>query len=112
MRAPSPPWLALVCGLACACGDVPTLTFPSRDAGPDGSEAAAPNADAGGDAAAGGCPGANPPPGAYICCGAIACEGLCSGQCDLCASKCTSPGQICCAKNNNVLCVAAGSICH
>jgi len=102
------PWLALAC-LACACEEVPTLTFDARDVGPDVEDGASSGLDASTD---GGCGGLAPPQGAYICCGAVVCLGLCSGQCDVCASKCASPDQICCAKTNNVVCLAAGSICH
>jgi hypothetical protein len=107
-RRPSP-WLVLAC-LACACEEVPTLTFDQRDAGPDVEDGAASGPDAGTD---GGCGGLAPPQAAYVCCGAVVCQGLCNAtQCDACTSKCTSPGQICCAKNNNVVCLPAGSICH
>ena len=103
------PWI-VAASLAGGCEDVPTLTFTENDArstvAPDVEEAAPPSGDAGG------CPGANPPPAPFVCCGSVACQGLCSGQCDTCASKCHSPGEVCCAKNNNVLCIAAGSICH
>jgi hypothetical protein len=96
-----------------ACEGVPKLTFAEEDAAADvatdAQDAAADAADANDD---GGCPGSNPPLAPFVCCGAVACLGLCTGQCDACASKCTSPGQVCCAKTNNVLCMAPGSICH
>jgi hypothetical protein len=102
------PWL-LVASLVGACEGVPTLTFEEGDAAADvASDAQDAAADASDD---GGCPGSNPPSAPFVCCGAVACEGLCTGQCDLCASKCTSP-QVCCAKTNNVVCIGAGSICH
>ncbi len=97
--------LALALGLATGCEAVPVLTF-EVDAGPGDDAAAAPE-DAGADA---GCP-ESPPSGASVCCGPVACDGLCASQCAACAAKCT-PDQLCCAKTNNVVCMAAGSICH
>ena len=105
--------LSLAMGpLACACEDVPTLTFPTADAAPD----ADPDA---GDAASGdaGLVGScsqpdDAAPAPYVCCGSIACEGQCSGHCDLCASKCTDPETFCCAKTNNVICLPVTSVCH
>lgn len=96
--------------LACACEEVPTLAFPQGDATPD----SAPDADGGALAENedGGCPGSNPPTAPFVCCGPIVCEGQCGGQCDTCMNKCTSPGELCCAKTNNVVCLSAGSICH
>jgi hypothetical protein len=100
----------MVASLVFACEGVPRLTFAEGDAAADvTTDDAAPSADANDD---GGCPGSDPPPAPFVCCGAMACEGLCTGQCDACASKCTLPGQVCCAKNNNVVCIVAGSICH
>jgi hypothetical protein len=91
--------------LVCACEGVPTLTFPSPDAAEDG--ALAPT-----DASVeGGCP----PPASgnpFVCCGTVTCEGQCMGQCVPCMNKCTSPGEFCCAKTNNVMCLSAGSICR
>jgi hypothetical protein len=107
-RRPSP-WLVLAClACACACEEVPTLTFDERDATPDVDDGAARAPDSSTD---GGCGGLAPPQAPYVCCGSVVCQGLCNGQCDACASKCSAPGQICCAKNNNVVCFAAGSIC-
>ncbi len=101
---------------ACACEAVPTLTFERADAmtdaaadATDADGAPGPASDADVD---GGCPGPDPPQAAFVCCGPVACEGQCAGQCDACTTKCTAPGDICCAKTNNVLCLPAGSICH
>jgi hypothetical protein len=93
--------LALIAAVACAA--VPTLTFESRDAAPDGDNDAS-------DDGSTACSGSNPQ-AAYVCCGAVMCQGDCAGQCDACAAKCTSPGDVCCPKNNNVVCFAPGSIC-
>jgi hypothetical protein len=103
-----------ISALACACEEVPTLTFAQEDAALDGPPDAA---DAGSPPASdadvdGGCPGSTPPSSPFICCGPVACEGQCTGQCDACMTKCTTPGDVCCAKANNVVCLSAGSICH
>ena len=109
------PMVALVIG---ACEGVPRLTFAEGDAAADvatDADDGAPSAADGAPAAdandAGGCPGSDPP-APFVCCGDVACQGLCTGQCDACASKCILPGQVCCAKTNNVVCLAAGSVCH
>jgi hypothetical protein len=95
-----------------ACNSVPALTFEQADAGetdataPDG---AAENGEAGegGDAS---CP-SGVPANATLCCGAVACDGVnCGEHCALCQS-CT-PQQLCCAKENNVVCQAPSAICH
>jgi hypothetical protein len=109
---------AALAGAASGCESVPVLTFAGAGGSVDATDTGAADVDApesgpddvevGPEA---GCP-ENPPPGTSVCCGAVACEGLCAGQCDACAAKCTAPGESCCAKNNNVLCLSAGSICH
>lgn len=88
------------------CESVPELTFAEVDAAADAPDTGLADVDAGAV-----CP-ESPPPGTSVCCGSVACEGLCAGQCDACASKCTAPGEFCCAKNNNVLCLSAGALCH
>jgi hypothetical protein len=95
--------LLAVAGLLFSCEAVPELTFAVRDAEVD--------ADAGADAEAGTCGGPSPPAAPYVCCGPNVCQGPCDDECDLCMSKC-APDQVCCAKNNNVVCTAAGMICH
>ncbi len=113
---------ALGVGL-CACEAVPTLTFAQADAAPDVATDAVDAADAADadvtavDASVeasveGGCPGVHPPSDPFVCCGSIVCEGLCAGQCGACMSKCTSPGEFCCAKTNNVQCLSSGTTCH
>jgi hypothetical protein len=104
----------MAASLVFACEGVPRLTFEEGDAAADAQDGGPSAGDAadGADANDGGCPGSDPPPAPFVCCGAVACLGLCTGQCDACASKCTLPGQVCCAKTNNVVCIAAGSICH
>jgi hypothetical protein len=108
-KHPPTPRLALAAVVLCACADVPALTFAQADAAPDAPlDASAAGLDAGpacvqpDDAA----------PAPYVCCGSIACEGLCAGNCDLCASRCTDPETFCCAKNNNVICLPLTSACH
>jgi hypothetical protein len=96
------------------CEAVPTLTFAQDDAAagatPDAADGGAPpGIDADVES---GCPGSDPPAAPFVCCGSVACEGQCTGQCGACADKCTTPGEFCCAKNNNVLCLSPGSICH
>jgi hypothetical protein len=125
--------MAVVCSAAnSACEGVPTLTFAQADAAQnsvadaaevnrdapdavsdvlDAGAVDAPPVESGDSSAADGCPGPNPPLAAYVCCGAVVCEGLCTGRCDACA-KCTSPGTFCCAKNNSIQCLSAGMICH
>jgi hypothetical protein len=104
--------------LAWGCEGVPTLTFVQPDATPDATPEAAGDATEDGaltptDAGVeGGCPSPAPAQTPFVCCGPITCEGQCAGQCDACMSKCTSPGDLCCAKNNNVVCLPAGSICR
>ncbi len=94
--------------LLCACEAVPTLTFP--DAATDAAQDAA---DGGIADAESTCTQPNDAaPAPYVCCGPIACEGQCSGNCDLCASKCTDPETFCCAKTNNVICLPLTSVCH
>lgn len=100
---------------ALACEDVPSLTFAEADAASEAAQDAA--ADAGAPAASdadidGGCPGSSPPQAPFVCCGPVACEGQCTGQCGACMEKCVVPGEVCCAKTNNVVCLSAGSICH
>jgi hypothetical protein len=97
---------ALAAWLACACEAVPTLTFAERDAAPD-VEDASDDTDGASD---GGCTGDSAPQAAFVCCGAVMCQGPCSGQCGMCTGKCKA-GQVCCAKSNNVVCFAAGTIC-
>jgi hypothetical protein len=93
-----------------SCADVPTLTFLQADAAPDASEEAG---EAGGADASPGCAAPDDAaPAPYVCCGSVACEGLCSGNCDLCATKCADPETFCCAKNNNVICLPLTSVCH
>ncbi len=94
------------------CEDVPTLTF-APDAAPDAIlDAADAGAALPADATAeGGCPGVSPPQAAFVCCGPVMCEGQCAGQCNVCMSKCTSPGDFCCAQTNNVVCRPAGAVC-
>jgi hypothetical protein len=96
--------------LAMGCEAVPTLTFVD-DGGDDAQDAAQEDAAATDAASDAGCP-QSPPSGASVCCGAVGCEGLCSTQCGLCASKCTMPGQYCCAKTNSVMCIDIGTKCH
>jgi hypothetical protein len=92
-----------------ACEEVPTLTFAQADAPSEAAQDAAEAYDADID---GGCPGPNPPQAPFVCCGPVACEGVCTGQCGACMEKCMMPGDVCCAKTNNVVCLPAGSICH
>jgi hypothetical protein len=108
---------SVLASAASGCESVPVLTFADvdgpgdaadTDATDDAPETSPADVEAGAEAA---CP-ESPPPGTSVCCGAVACEGLCAGQCDTCAARCTTPGEFCCAKNNNVLCLSAGSICH
>ncbi len=97
--------------LACACEGVPTLTFAQADANADAAVDAAdagPPPDIDSDVE-GGCD-ASDAQGPFLCCGAVVCEGQCTGQCDVCLSRCAS-GEVCCAKNNNVVCRSAGLIC-
>jgi hypothetical protein len=54
--------------------------------------------------------GASAPQAAFVCCGAVMCQGSCTGKCDACTSSCTG-GQVCCAHSNNVVCFAAGTVC-
>ncbi|HTB73952.1 MAG TPA: hypothetical protein VK762_11945 [Polyangiaceae bacterium] len=98
--------LAFSSALLCACEAVPTLTFAPPDAAEDGSLAPT---DAGVE---GGCPTPASAQTPFVCCGTVTCEGQCAGQCVSCMNKCTSPGEFCCAKTNNVMCLSAGSICH
>lgn len=97
---------------ACACEAVPALTFAERDAAPDVEDASAsPDASDDADSANdGGCMGASAPQAAFVCCGAVMCQGSCTGKCDACTSSCTG-GQVCCAHSNNVVCFAAGTVC-
>jgi hypothetical protein len=120
--------LVLLLGLP-ACEAVPALAFAELDATAtdaadvvaiDAADAAeeGPTADVapdavlprdGGDAGAG-CPRA-PPAGASVCCGAVACDLNCvPALCTMCEQSC--PGQLCCARNNNVMCLPIGSTCH
>jgi hypothetical protein len=102
--------LALAALLACAwaCEAVPTLTFEEKDATPD-VEDASDDADGANDRE---CTGDGAPQAAFVCCGAVMCQGLCTGQCDACTSKCMA-GQVCCPKSNiNVVCFAPGTICR
>lgn len=96
----------------CACEDVPTLTFAQADATPeaalDAADTDAPAIDASVEA---GCSAPGSPQNPFICCGPVACEGQCAGQCDMCMKKCASPGDFCCAKLNNVICRPAGAAC-
>jgi hypothetical protein len=79
--------------------------------GGDGSaDGATAELDGGGDTGSM-CSGAMAPPAPYVCCGAVFCQGQCGGQCDACSAKCT-PGQVCCAKTNNVVCLSPGGVCH
>jgi hypothetical protein len=95
--------------LLCACEDVPTLTFP--DAAPDAAQDAGEGgSDAGPESTCSQPNDAAPAP--YVCCGAVACEGQCSGNCDLCTRKCTDPETFCCAKTNNVICLPLTSVCR
>jgi hypothetical protein len=104
---------SVLSALTCACEGVPTLVFAERDAASDVAEDAGDATGVPADASdEGACPGANPPPAPFVCCGPVACQGLCNGQCDACMSKCTSPGEVCCAKTNNVVCLSAGTNCH
>lgn len=121
-----------VSALVCACEGVPTLTFAQPDARPDatddgllsasdgsvdGATAASDGSDDGllapTDA---GVEGSCPPPASaqtpFVCCGTVTCEGQCAGQCVSCMNKCAAPGEFCCAKTNNVMCLSAGSICR
>ena len=108
--------LAFACAAATlACEAVPDLTFADAAADLDAADAAEDASDAGAaeDAALDGglgCP-TSPPPGASVCCGAIACEGLCASQCAMCMATC-SPDALCCAKTNNVRCLRDGGVCH
>ncbi|HEX3771036.1 MAG TPA: hypothetical protein VHV30_09240 [Polyangiaceae bacterium] len=109
MRSPTTRWSALfrlaavLAGLACAaCEAVPDLTFTAPDGALEAESV---------DAGEAGCAGDSMPSSPYVCCGALVCEGPCEGQCDLCASKC-SAGEVCCAKNNNIVCMGAGALCH
>jgi hypothetical protein len=98
---------------ASACEGVPTLTFLQTDAASESSQDAADGGPQSTDADVdGGCPGSSPPPAPFVCCGPVACEGNCAGQCDACMTKCTTPGDVCCAKTNNVVCSPPGTICH
>ena len=104
----------LVVASATACEDVPSLTYATVDGGAD-----APPYDGGADggeatdaAIEAGCPGPNPPLGASVCCGSVACSGNCANRCSDCETQCTSPGTFCCAKTNNVLCRPAGAVCN
>ncbi len=102
--------MGILSAMTCACEGVPTLTFAQPDSAPEAAvDGALEPTDAGVE---GGCP---PPASAqtpYVCCGAVTCEGQCAGQCDSCMNKCTSPGEFCCAKTNNVMCLPAGSTCR
>ncbi len=103
-----------LCALACACEGVPTLTFAQPDAADDGAPA---QGDSSVDGAIeptseGGCPFPASAQTPFVCCGTVTCEGQCAGQCVSCMNKCTSPGEFCCAKTNNVMCLSAGSTCH
>ena len=101
-----------LCAGVCACEDVPTLTFAQADASPDAAlDAADTDAPAIEASIEGGCSAPRSAQNPFACCGSVACEGLCDGECDACASKCTSPGDFCCAKNNNVICRSGGSTC-
>jgi hypothetical protein len=106
--------LSALSTLLCACEAVPTLTFEPPDGAPEAAGGAADGGsptqtDAGVE---GGCPSPASTQTPFVCCGAITCEGLCAGQCDSCVNRCTVPGEFCCAKTNNVMCLPAGSICH
>jgi hypothetical protein len=93
--------------LPCACADVPTITFQHSDAAAGGDAQS-------GDASQGSCTQPNDAaPNPYICCGSLACEGNCSGNCDTCVNKCgADPGVFCCAKTNNVVCLPLTSFCR
>jgi hypothetical protein len=92
---------------ACACEAVPTLTFAEGDAATPDVEDASDDADSANDRE---CTGDSAPQAAFVCCGAVMCQGPCTGQCGTCTTKCTG-GQVCCAKTNNVVCFAAGTVC-
>lgn len=114
-------WGLAACFVA-ACGDVPVLFFDG-EGGSDGAEAGftdspgdtgigdgsddAGSADGTDDAS---CPDQTPP-GASVCCGAVACNGNCTAmQCGVCEMQC-GVGTLCCAKTNNVACRPMGSSC-
>jgi hypothetical protein len=97
---------------ACACDPVPTLAFESAEASLDAANDVSESGGDGGTSDGAGCPGPTPPSDPYVCCGAVVCEGQCTGECDACVGKCTTPGEVCCGKTNNVTCMAAGSVCH
>jgi hypothetical protein len=94
------------CLAANACESVPDLTFASADALADGD---ALDASSDSDAAPPGCPVALPP-GASVCCDAVACNGNCGAECPLCLSLCDA-GSLCCAHANNVVCRPLGTSC-
>lgn len=97
-----------------AIGDVSDVLDAGADAFASDAladAADAPSDEAGDSSVADGCPGPNPPMAAYACCGALVCEGQCTGRCDACAAKCTSPGTFCCARNNSIQCLSVGMYC-
>jgi hypothetical protein len=97
-------WALLgLAGLAIGCESVPDLTF--ADAGDAASEPDGPAGDG-----APGCPGPNPPDGAALCCGTIPCQGQCAGRCPDCMN--CLPGELCCARQNNVQCLLPGHACQ
>jgi hypothetical protein len=101
-------FLAVVAALAAACEAVPTLRFAAglRAVGGGGEDGGSSDA----EDASGPCASGQPPDGAAICCGQIPCEGDCAGKCSVC-SMCPA-GEICCAKNMNVVCKPADVGCH
>jgi hypothetical protein len=99
------PWFAAVLA---GCEAVPTLTFESSDADVDattGDGGPVPPPD---DAAVG-CPDAAPQ--GSVCCGSVACYGVCASACATCEAECDA-ASICCAHANNVVCRPPGAPCN
>lgn len=53
------------------------------------------------------CP-AMPPPGASMCCGAVACSGCVTDDCAKCESQCTA-AQLCCVRMQSITCHTMGT---